>query len=83
MQNYASRVGIALKAKYEGENISSAMPLVASTGGISLVQLYAQNMPAPNVVARALEAALQRLIWPWDTTRQIHRLAASPFIPHG
>lgn len=51
----ASRVGIALKAKYEGENISSAMSLVASTGGISLVPLYAQNMLAPNVVARALE----------------------------
>ncbi|MGX1325290.1 LysR family hca operon transcriptional activator [Bradyrhizobium sp. USDA 377] len=55
IQNYASRVGITLKAKYEGENISSAMSLVASTGGISLVPLYAQNMLAPNVVARALE----------------------------
>jgi LysR family hca operon transcriptional activator len=52
---YASRIGITLKAKYEGENISSAMSLVASTGGISLVPLYAQNMLAPNVVARALE----------------------------
>jgi LysR family transcriptional regulator, hca operon transcriptional activator len=31
------------------------MSLVASTGGISLVPLYAQNMLAPNVVARALE----------------------------
>nr|WP_245474736.1 LysR substrate-binding domain-containing protein [Bradyrhizobium sp. Leo121] len=55
IQNYAARVGITLKAKYEGENISSAMSLVASTGGISLVPLYAQNMLAPNVVARALE----------------------------
>ncbi len=35
IQNYASRVGITLKAKYEGENISSAMSLVASTGGIT------------------------------------------------
>lgn len=55
IQDYAARVGITLKAKYEGENISSAMSLVASTGGISLVPLYAQNMLAPNVVARALE----------------------------
>ena len=46
IQNYASRVGITLKARYEGENISSAMSLVASTGGISLVPLYAQNMLA-------------------------------------
>jgi len=55
IQDYASKVGIALKAKYEGENISSAMSLVASTGGVTLVPLYAQNMLAPNVVARALE----------------------------
>lgn len=55
INDYASRIGITLKAKYEGENISSAMSLVASTGGISLVPLYAQNMLAPNVVARALE----------------------------
>lgn len=55
IQDYASRVGIALKARYEGENISSAMSLVASTGGVTLVPLYAQNMLAPNVVARALD----------------------------
>ena len=55
IQDYASKVGIVLKAKYEGENISSAMSLVASTGGVTLVPLYAQNMLAPNVVARGLE----------------------------
>jgi LysR family transcriptional regulator, hca operon transcriptional activator len=55
IEDYASRSGITLKAKYEGENISSAMSLVASTGGVTLVPLYAQNMLAPNVVARALE----------------------------
>jgi LysR family hca operon transcriptional activator len=55
IEDYASRAEIALKPKYEGENISSAMSLVASTGGVSLVPLYAQNMLAPNVVARALD----------------------------
>ncbi|MET1027802.1 MAG: LysR family transcriptional regulator [Dongiaceae bacterium] len=55
IQDYASSAGITLQAKYEGENISSAMSLVASTGGVTLVPLYAQNMLAPNVVARALE----------------------------
>ena len=55
IQDYASKAGITLKPKYEGENISSAMSLVASTGGVTLVPLYAQNMLAPNVVARALE----------------------------
>jgi LysR family hca operon transcriptional activator len=55
IEDYAAAAGITLKAKYEGENISSAMSLVASTGGITLVPLYAQNILAPNVVARALE----------------------------
>jgi LysR family transcriptional regulator, hca operon transcriptional activator len=55
IQDYAATTGITLQAKYEAENISSAMSLVASTGGVTLVPLYAQNMLAPNVVARALE----------------------------
>ncbi|MGJ5022790.1 LysR family transcriptional regulator [Bradyrhizobium oligotrophicum] len=41
IQDYASKLGIVLKASYEGENISSAMSLVASTGGVTLVPLYA------------------------------------------
>ncbi|WP_404712409.1 LysR family transcriptional regulator [Sphingomonas sp. MMS24-J13] len=55
IDDYALRAGITLKPMYEGENISSAMSLVASSGGITLVPLYAQNMLTPNVVARALE----------------------------
>jgi LysR family hca operon transcriptional activator len=31
------------------------MSLVVSTGGVTLIPLYAQNMLTPNVVARALE----------------------------
>jgi LysR family hca operon transcriptional activator len=54
IQQYASSVGITLKAGYEGENLPSAMSLVTSTGGMTLIPLYAQNMLAPNVVARAL-----------------------------
>jgi LysR family hca operon transcriptional activator len=55
VQDYAASVGIALKAQYEGENLSSAMSLVVSTGGVTLIPLYAQNMLTPNVVARALD----------------------------
>jgi LysR family hca operon transcriptional activator len=55
IEDYAARVGITLKPKYEGENISSAMSLVASSGGVTLVPTYAQNMLTPNVVARALK----------------------------
>jgi LysR family transcriptional regulator, hca operon transcriptional activator len=76
IQNYASRVGITLKAKYEGENISSAMSLVASTGGISLVPLYAQNMLAPNVVARALEGGTPTV----DLALGYNRANSSPLL---
>jgi LysR family hca operon transcriptional activator len=55
IQDYASKVGITLKTEYEGENLPSAMSLVTSTGGITLIPLYAQNMLTPNVVARALD----------------------------
>jgi len=55
IQDYASKVGITLKAGYEGENLPSAMSLVTSTGGVTLIPLYAQNMLTPNVVARALD----------------------------
>ena len=55
IKEYASKVGITLKAGYEGENLPSAMSLVTSTGGVTLIPLYAQNMLTPNVVARALD----------------------------
>ncbi|MGL4965860.1 MAG: LysR family transcriptional regulator [Inquilinus sp.] len=55
IQDYESKVGITLKAEYEGDNLPSAMSLVVSTGGVTLIPLYAQNMLTPNVVARALE----------------------------
>jgi len=55
IQDYASRVGITLRAEYEGENLPAAMSLVTSTGGVTLIPLYAQNMLTPNVVARALD----------------------------
>jgi LysR family hca operon transcriptional activator len=55
VQELASKAGITLSAHYEGENLSSAMSLVASTGGITIIPLYAQNMLTPNVVARALD----------------------------
>jgi LysR family hca operon transcriptional activator len=55
IQEYASKAGITLTAGYEGENLPSAMSLVTSTGGVTLIPLYAQNMLTPNVVARALD----------------------------
>jgi len=55
IDDYAATVGITLKAAYDAENLSGAMSLVASTGGVTLFPLYVQNRLTLNVVARALE----------------------------
>jgi LysR family hca operon transcriptional activator len=54
INDYAANVGITLKQKYDAENISGGMSLVASTGGVTLLPLYVQNMLIPSVVARPL-----------------------------
>jgi len=52
---YAAKTGIALKPAYEAENLSMAMSLVESTGGITLLPIYAQNLLSPSVVIRPLQ----------------------------
>src|SRR5262249_24773784 len=62
--DYTATVGITLKAAYDAENLSGAMSLVASTGGVTLFPLYVPNMLTPNVVARALEVlSRERSSW--------------------
>jgi LysR family hca operon transcriptional activator len=51
---YAVKSGVALKPSYDAENLSSAMSLVASTGGVTLLPLYARNLLSPAVVVRPL-----------------------------
>ena len=55
ISDYAAKVGITLKQKYDAENLSGGMSLVASTGGVTLLPLYVQNMLIPSVVARPLD----------------------------
>lgn len=55
VKEYAARVGITLDQKYDAENISGGMSLVASTGSVTLLPLYVTNMLVPSVVARPLE----------------------------
>jgi len=76
IQDYASKVGITLKAEYEGDNLPSAMSLVVSTGGITLIPLYAQNMLTPNVVARALEGVPPTI----DLTLGYNQANSSPLL---
>jgi LysR family hca operon transcriptional activator len=55
IDDYAARSGIRLKPEFEAENLSMAMSLVASTGGITLLPLYAENLLSPAVVTRPLQ----------------------------
>lgn len=55
IESYAAKSGIALKAQYDAENLSSAMSLVASTGGVTLLPLYAQYLLSTSVVLRRLK----------------------------
>jgi len=55
VKDYATKVGITLNQKYDAENVSGGMALVASTGGVTLLPLYTENMLIPSVVARPLQ----------------------------
>jgi LysR family hca operon transcriptional activator len=55
IDGYAAKSKITLKPEYDAENLSSAMSLVASTGGVTLLPLYAQNLLSSAVVIRPLQ----------------------------
>ena len=52
---YARRLGIDLVPQYEVDNLSMAISLVVSTGGVALMPLYARSLLPPSVVSRDLE----------------------------
>lgn len=51
---YGARVKIDLTPNHLVDNLSMAISLVASTGGIALMPLYARNLLPPSVVSRPL-----------------------------
>ncbi len=55
IDDYAAKIGITWKRKYDAETISGGMSLVASTGGVTLLPLYVKNILIPSVVARPLQ----------------------------
>ena len=57
IDDYAKRTGITLKPRHQAENLAMAISLVASTGGICLVPLYAQNLLPKAVVSRPIQGA--------------------------
>ncbi len=54
---YGARLGIDLTPDHLVDNLSMAMSLVASTGGVALMPLYARNLLPPTVVSRPLAGA--------------------------
>jgi LysR family hca operon transcriptional activator len=58
IDDYTARTGITLRPEYEAENLSMAMSLVASTGGITLLPIYAKNLLSPSVVIRPLQGEI-------------------------
>ena len=54
IERYMATFGIALKPDYESDNLTSTMSLVASTGGVTVVPIYARHVLSPSVVLRPL-----------------------------
>jgi LysR family hca operon transcriptional activator len=52
---YGTRIGVNLTPDHEALNLAMAISLVASTGGVSLLPLYARNMMPPTLVSRPIE----------------------------
>jgi LysR family transcriptional regulator, hca operon transcriptional activator len=57
INDYARRTGVTLKPDHQAENLAMAISLVASTGGVSLLPLYAQNLLPKTVVSRPIQGA--------------------------
>jgi LysR family hca operon transcriptional activator len=55
INDYVKPVGV--KPDHQAENLAMAISLVASTGGISLLPLYAQNLMPKTVVSRPIQGA--------------------------
>src|SRR4030081_2981815 len=57
IEDYARRTGLVLKPDHQAENLAMAISLVASTGGVSLLPLYAENLMPKTVVSRPIQGA--------------------------
>jgi LysR family hca operon transcriptional activator len=55
IENYMAKFGITLKPEYEADNLTSTMSLVASTGGVTVLPIYARHVLSPAVVLRPLK----------------------------
>ncbi len=55
IDDYLDKSGSALTPDHEADNLSMAVSLVASTGGVALLPVYAQNFLPRSVISRPLD----------------------------
>jgi len=55
IEDYMAKFGVMLKPEYEADNLTSTMSLVASTGGVTVLPIYARHVLSPTVVLRPLK----------------------------
>jgi LysR family hca operon transcriptional activator len=55
IESYAVKSGVVLKPAYDGENLSSVLSLVTSTGGVTILPLYTKLMLPSSVVTCPLQ----------------------------
>jgi LysR family hca operon transcriptional activator len=55
IESYTTKSGVMMKPAYDGENLSSVLSLVTSTGGVTLLPLYVKLMLPASVVTRPLQ----------------------------
>jgi LysR family hca operon transcriptional activator len=55
IEDYMAKFGITLKPEYESDNLTSTMSLVASTGGVTVLPIYARHVLTSSVVLRPLK----------------------------
>ncbi|PDT78346.1 LysR family transcriptional regulator [Bradyrhizobium sp. C9] len=57
IDDFFKRHGLAIETAHQAENLAMAVSLIASTGGISLLPLYAQNLIPKSIVCRPIQGA--------------------------
>jgi LysR family hca operon transcriptional activator len=55
IEDYFRRSGLTIKPHHQAENIAMAISLIASTGGVALLPLYAENLLPKTIVTRPLQ----------------------------
>jgi len=57
IEQFFGRNGLTIRAAHQAENLAMAVSLIASTGGICLLPLYAMNLMPKTIVSRPIQGA--------------------------